>query len=271
MPSKRTVILPLVFASAFLVSAAVPAMAQGPQKGWEYKFTIYGWLPTIEGTLTYDVPGISNPVKADAGDILDSLEMTFMGSFSARKGRWGFVTDLIYLNMGNSKDGSVQVPILLGTQTHLVNVGAKMDLTGWLVQGAATWTAVETERGRLDVLFGVRYLDLSTDLTLNFQGITPIPTAYHDHTFSASGNWWNAIVGIKGDVVLGGNWFMPYYLDAGTGDSNFTWQGMLGVGYSWSVCDLSVAYRYLSFDQGGGGALKDLDLGGGVIGLSFKW
>jgi hypothetical protein len=47
---------------------------------------------------------------------------------------------------------------------------------------------------------------------------------------------WDAIVGIKGVVYLGGErtWFIPYYRDVGTGLSDLTWLTNLDIGYQYN-------------------------------------
>ena len=47
----------------------------------------------------------------DIDNILDNLEFTLMGTFDVRKGRWGFVTDAIYMDVGNSKTGTREASI----------------------------------------------------------------------------------------------------------------------------------------------------------------
>ena len=41
--------------------------------------------------------------SVDIGTILDKLKFTFMGSFEARNGRWGGFTDLIYIDLGETR------------------------------------------------------------------------------------------------------------------------------------------------------------------------
>ncbi len=265
---NRRMVLPLILVAAFLASAAVPALAQGVNNDWEYDLTVYGWLPSLGGTLNFDVPD-SDGLSVDPKQILDNLQFVVMGNFGVRKGQWGFFTDVIYLNEGNSKNGTVTAPI--GPLGRMAEVGASMKLEAWIVAGMGTYTAMETEGGRLDFIFGVRYLQLDSKLSLNLQGFHPIPTPYQQHDFSISKNAIDAVVGIKGAVVLGGNWIMPYYLDAGAGDSKFTWQGVLGVGYQWESIDVSLGYRYLSYDLGSGNPVHTLTAGGPVMGLKFKW
>jgi hypothetical protein len=53
---------------------------------------------------------------------------------------------------------------------------------------------------------------------------------------------WDGIIGVKGRFLLGGsNWSIPYYLDVGTGSSSLTWQGMLGVAYTYKWIGVSLA------------------------------
>jgi len=64
---------------------------------------------------------------------------------------------------------------------------------------------------------------------------------------------------------------VPYYLDVGTGSSEFTWQAMAGVGYRWHWGSVFGAYRYLSFDEGDQKFIRDLSLGGAAVGVGFRF
>ena len=64
---------------------------------------------------------------------------------------------------------------------------------------------------------------------------------------------------------------MPYYLDVGTGESNFTWQTMAGLGYSWQWIDTFAAWRYLDYDLGEGRPLSSLSLNGPLLSVKFHW
>ena len=67
---------------------------------------------------------------------------------------------------------------------------------------------------------------------------------------SGSANLWNGIGGFRGRIRLGDTGlFIPYYFDAGAGGSKLTWQIASGLGYHTSWADLSLTYRYLSFEQ----------------------
>jgi hypothetical protein len=83
---------------------------------------------------------------------------------------------------------------------------------------------------------------------------------------------WDGIVGVRGSVWLGGsNWSIPYYLDAGAGSSVLTWQGMLGVAYSFKWCDVALAYRYLYYDQGSDKFIQNMSFRGPALSATFRF
>ena len=61
---------------------------------WQYEFTIYGWLPSLDGTLKYVPPGSGSNVSLDVSDLLDSLNFVFMGTFVAQKNKLSYAVDL---------------------------------------------------------------------------------------------------------------------------------------------------------------------------------
>ena len=59
--------------------------------------------------------------------------------------------------------------------------------------------------------------------------------------------------------------------DAGTGTSKFTWQAVLGIGYSFHWGDLLLDYRYLSFEQGHDQPLQRLSFAGPALGATWHF
>ena len=60
-------------------------------------------------------------------------------------------------------------------------------------------------------------------------------------------------------------------LDVGTGDSDLTWQAMLGAGYAFDWGDLVAVWRYLDYDMPSGDLVENLDANGPAIGVTFKF
>ena len=73
---------------------------------WQFAGAVYLWGAGIDGKTQS-----GTEVSVDFGDLVDNLEMGFMGAFEARKGKWMFLTDVIYLDIGANKSVDVSIPI----------------------------------------------------------------------------------------------------------------------------------------------------------------
>jgi hypothetical protein len=241
---------------------------------WQFGLSIYGWFPDLSGETAFTQPGGSNEFKIDIGDILDNLEFTFMGMFDVRKGRWGFLTDVIYMDVGNSQTGTRDATI--GGIQLPVNASANvdLDLTSWIWTLTGYYRALDQPGMTLDVVAGARYLDVKQKVNWVVTGnVVPIPVP--DRTGAVEGGLtnWDAIIGLKGRFAFGAQnaWFVPYYLDVGAGDSDLTWQGIAGLGYAFRWCEVVAAWRYLYYDLPSDKAIKDMNFSGPAIGFTFRW
>ncbi len=84
---------------------------------------------------------------------------------------------------------------------------------------------------------------------------------------------WDGIVGVKGRYAFGENrkWFMPFYLDVGTGQSDLTWQGAAGLGYAFNWGEVLAMWRYLDYNFKSGKAVEDMNFNGPMLGVAFRW
>jgi hypothetical protein len=82
----------------------------------------------------------------------------------------------------------------------------------------------------------------------------------------------DAIIGVKGRYAFGNNreWFVPYYVDVGGGDSKHTWQAAGGVGYAFHWGEAFVVYRYLDY-KFKNADIGDVNFGGPAFGVAFHW
>lgn len=259
-----------------VLAAVMPAVSKAESSAgdWSFSATVYGWLPSIDGSLSVPVDTGGSSVGVDPSAILDALNFTFMGMFEADRGRWGAATDVIYLDLGGSKSkvrdftvGGVELPATVTTK-------ASLDLTGWLWTVDGTYLVVEDPDHPVKLLAGARMLDLTTDLEWKLTGdITGLPLPGREGSGEASDTVWDAIVGVKGRFAFGDDrkWFVPYYLDVGTGDSDLTWQGMLGAGYAFDWGDLVAVWRYLDYDMPSGESIEELSFYGAAIGVTFHF
>jgi hypothetical protein len=240
---------------------------------WRFGATLYAYLPTI-GVKTTLPNGATSDVSVDIDKILNHLKMGFFGAAEAQKGRWGGFTDLLYMNIGAapSKTRSFDLgPDLLPADIK-ASTTINLKATIWTLAGS--YRAVANPDSTLDVFAGARLLDINYgqdfQLTGNI-GSIPLPSR------SGSGNLgvtdWDAIIGVKGKVALGGDrtWYAPYYLDVGTGEIKLTWQIMGGVGCAFNWGDVVGTWRYLEFKNNSGKTLQNLNLNGPQISFVWHW
>ncbi len=243
MKSSKLVILlvALSFVGSTVLAGSAAAQEMKKETDWEFLAEIYLWGASLDGKT---VSG--SKIEADFGDIVDNLNMGFMGLVGARKGKWSVWTDMIYLDVEGK-----------GEVTPGLNLDA--ELSGWVVTPAVGYNLVESENARLDILGGARYLYLDLNLDLGPLGAERSSTV------------WDAIVGLKGTYNLAEKWYLAGYLDVGGGGSDLTWQAFGGVGYKFSKVDLILAYRYLSYNFDDQEVLDDLTLQGPFVGFKFVW
>ena len=108
MMNKAGLVVSVAFVSTGVISDA--AVAQESSDDWQFAASVYGWFPDIGGNTVAADPG-DDSIDVDVSTILDHLKMTAQGSFEFHKGRWGGFTDLVYLDVGESKSGSRDITI----------------------------------------------------------------------------------------------------------------------------------------------------------------
>lgn len=262
-------------AAALFVAALLPTgtLAQGTD-GWEFKAAIYGYFPTMSGTTTFPPSGGSSSASVDIDTILENLEFTFMGQFEARKGVLGVFTDVVYLDLGNSRSGSRGLTIGERELPAGVTADLEFDLKGWLWTLAGTYRAVSRPDYTLDLLAGARMLDLEQALDWQLAGsVGSVPVPDRSAGRKAELTNWDAVVGVKGRASFGEQrrWFVPYYLDVGAGESKFTWQTTVGIGYSFDWGSVVAAWRYVGYEMKSGKSIEELNFNGPGVAVVFGW
>jgi len=230
-----------------LPAAAAENMFDGQ---WRFSITPYLWLPSINGSASFASPnGSGHSLSADVNpdSYLDSLKMALMITGEVRKGEWSAFTDYIYLDFGNQNSRVKGVTGPLGNPIGSIDAGSSGSIKGNVWTLAGSYTAWRDGGNHFDVLAGFRYLSLDTKL--NWSLVGPLGGLAATGSASASEGKWDGIVGVKGQVRFGdGKWFMPYYADVGTGESNLTWQALLGVGYQFGWGAVTLSLRSMSYD-----------------------
>ncbi len=265
----------IVRALAVAVAGTMPTIVSAQQLSdqWRFQALVYGWLPDIGGKTTFPA-GSGSSINVDASQIISALKFTFMGTFEAQKGRWGAFTDVIYLDVGGSKSQTRDLTVGHVSLPAGVTADATLDLKSWIWTLAGYYRVVADPGASLDVFAGARLVDIQQKLGWQFSadvgGIAPPPrTGSSDVKF----NNWDGIIGAKGRFAFGANreWFVPYYVDVGTGDSDLTWQGVAGIGYAFHWGEMFAVWRYLDYNFKSGAKIEDVHFSGPAFGVAFHW
>jgi hypothetical protein len=236
-----------VFVASFLIFGSSLAQAQesDADDGWQFAIAPYLWGSDISGQTQGGLP-----IDVAIGDLLDNLEGVFMAAFEARKNKWLILADYIYLDVAASK------------QVDPLPLPIDVNLEGTVFHLAGGYNLYQ-EKSRLDLIFGARNLDL--DLGLSTVTTGPV-------SLSRSGNNLDAIIGVKGQLTFSKRWYLPYYLDVGTGDSDLSWQATAGVSFraaKW--VDLALVYRHLEWEFDSDKLLQDISFSGPAFGAIFRF
>jgi hypothetical protein len=215
--------------------------AQVESPHWQFSFTPHLWASGLSGNV--GVRGRATEVSLGFGDIMDDLDIAVMGLLEARRAPWVFRADLFFVNMGDEA-GAITV-----NQEQL------------MLQPEVGRTMVSEPWGTVDLLAGVRYWDLTVDLT-----------APPDE-LSGSHAWIDATVGAAWRFQPGQHWRLFAKGDLGGGGSQFTWQALGGAGYNLGRCCTVVgAYRYLDVDyEQDDGLVYDVHLSGPALGVMLHF
>ena len=256
-----------------LFAPGVVVAAESLDDNWHFRANIYAFTPKISGDLHVPTPaGSTFDVSAD--DLIEKTKFAAMGGFEAQKGRWGLFTDVIYMNVDDSISdsptiGQGSLPLPPG-----VTADAEFDIKATAFTVAANYRAISTPANTFDVFGGARLLDAQTELKWQFNTpLGPLPPPLGQGKGEANKEGWDGIVGVKGRHNFGSRnqWFVPYYVDAGTGASDFTWQVATGVGYSAHWGDTFLVWRHLDYDFGNDRKIDNLQFDGPALGVAFHW
>lgn len=241
-----------------LIAAALAAPAKARDAnstaspdGWSFGFAPYLWASGLEGDVATLPP--APPANVDAGfdDILDNLDIAFMGIGEVRKGRFALVADLIYIDLSN--DASTPGPLFSG---------ADLETQAFIGTFQGSYRVIQRDRGYLDVLAGARVWSVNTELSL---GAGLLPARDIDETET----WVDPVIGLQARLNLGSGFHVTTMGNIGGFGvgSDLTWDAFAALGYrvnDWFAP--IVGYRHLSVDFDEDDFLFDVEMSGPVIG-----
>lgn len=240
--------------------ACFGAAAQQPDESrWRFEFTPNLWAAGIKGKFGDGGAGTSVPrFDASFDNLLSNLDFAFMGTFEARKGRWGIMGDLIYMSL--SSDVTVALPPNPIAPT--AKSTGELDGTVLTAGGAYRVTAGTTA---VDAIGGLRYYALKPSVSI------PGPAG---RVLEPKANWTDPILGIRVRQPLSEHWALTAYADVGGFGigSDFSYQFYVGAEYSFSSSMAArIGYRQLRADYEQDDRRLDLTFGGIMLGLRISF
>lgn len=262
LPAKH---LPALLGAATLLIGPIEAAAETAKtdSDWQYGLSLYFFAPSIKGSTA-----AGSDIDVGFDTLLDNLNMTFMGAFEARKGRWSILADALYLNVGASSGAEVPVtgPGPLGL-TRTFEADARVKQRGWVLSLLGGYNLRDDDKLKLDAIAGLRYLEMKATFSLGLES-RRFGRAVEQ---SALGVAWDGVVGVRGRAKLSPRWHLPFHLDLGAGDSELTWQAAGGIGYRFDWGDLDLTYRHLHWDLASGNNLDHISFSGPQLTATIRF
>jgi len=260
----RDVVAGLLAGVLLTCAGAMPARAQGApppalamDDRWHFVVAPYFWASGISGDVSIgDV--VTVPIDVSFSDIIKDFDFGLQARFEGRKGRFGFSTDLLYVNLGAPVQGTVAGAL-----------DANVDFRQAILEGAAFYRAYHGGRADnpafVDVLAGARYYGTRTRLQSSL-GDSDAKTI----------NWMDAVAGVRFHAPLGARFSLLGRGDIAGFGSEFAWslEGDLAarLGERWLV---GAGWKHLDieYDKSDGALRERIDIAydGPRLWAAYSW
>jgi opacity protein-like surface antigen len=238
-------------------SDSAPITMPPPPSPWEFRLQPYAWLTAIDGSTGPE--RFTADIDAGFDDVFDVLDMAAALQFEARRGRWGFIADAFYAELGDS-----------GTLSGPLQTDIDLDFEQFLGELVVFYRISESPQSFVDLYAGIRYNSISLDLEATTNG----PILQRGDQRSADEGWTDPIIGIRTQWDINDRWFLAARGDIGGFGvaSDFTWNLHASVGYNFTECvSLEVGYRYFDTDYDDGDFTYDIAQAGLLLGVNFRF
>jgi len=246
-------VMPRTFLHLLVLLGITPALGLAVEQGSgdSFKVVPYLWAAHYVGTSgDGDVEGDTQ----DNGIFSDLSVAGFMLFGEWRRSRWSVFGDWTWAKVSSDAKLSFLRNTLEG----------KVEIKGHIAQGAAGYEVYRNDRLHTDLFGGIRYYHINADWEFKSGPLDGT-------SFDGSGDWADAIFGIRGTARFGDDWHLSYYGDAGAGGSDFTWQAVASVGYAFDWGSLKAGWRHLYVNYDSGSLKVDAYLTGPFIGAEFDF
>ena len=207
------------------------AFAAETPADWQHTVFIYGMGAGIDGDA--QIGPVEVGIDASMSDVLDALEFGAMLAYRADNGTWSFTGDATFMGLGGHDTraapggGEVKGEIDVDQTTLMGTFGRR-------------WT------DHLEFLFGLAYVDLSMDLSVQSASGGPLDVAA-----SRDADWIDPTLGLRYERPIGDDWRVVLRGDIGGFGvgSDFMYHLLAGAGWQASdAVNLFLGYRLISYD-----------------------
>jgi hypothetical protein len=155
--------------------------AADPGDSWHADLIAYLWLAGAHGTIgiaSHDVDFRASPT-----DLLQHFRFGLMGTVQARRGRYGFINDFVWVRLGATNTTTLPIP-------GQPSLSAEAKAWQFIFTPAFGYRFLDGEKIKIDALMlGFRYWHVGSSLQF-----TPSPFG---RTFSKTLNWADPLMGAR--------------------------------------------------------------------------
>ncbi len=247
-----------MLAMAGVAKAADIAPPPEVESGWQFEAAPYGWLAGLNGKAAqFGIP--PQDIDISIRQVLDNLDIGFMGLVQARNERFSAFSDLVYAKLSASigtPHGILADKIEVSTETLM-----------WTL-GAAYSVYYDPDVANFDLVVGGRLWSLDTEAKIK-GGL------FGGNSFDDGQSWVDPLVGAKGRVSLSPDFFMTGWALFGGFDitnDKLMWDLFGGIGYEFMPgTSLIAGYRAVSVDYQKGDFLYDTVQKGPLLGVDIRF
>ena len=304
--------LPVLFWGLLASASSIPAADLGPEprrslaeplpsdSRWQLEFRLYAWVLFLAGESRLGAN--SADIDTNLFQIINKADelYPFMSYQEARKGRFGLILDLFWskINVGTSTIRSAN-PIAGLTANLVANADVWQDVA--IIESGVAYefgrwgprvsslkdTPPSTSTTALDMVAGVRYWYMKSDIDLSVTGTVNIPALGLTRTGAGAisakkvVDWWDPFVGLRVRHKPAPGQELMLRGDVGGFGAGSDITVQLAAGYSMDTQLFGMpttayfGYRalYIDYEQGNGNRTFGLDMWwhGPVLGATFRW
>lgn len=265
-------ILPALSLAALSNTAIAAVGDSGDTDAWQSSVTLYAYAPSLYGETAFPNGNAGPTLKVDAHRIIKGLNFAFMGRVAVRKGDWGASADVFHADLSDRVRAARAIVLPEAGIPATIVGDFKLGASTTLLTLTGTYRFVDAPTDSVSLLFGARMYDSRERLDWDLSSSLTGPAALSGISRITKTHW-DGIVGLSGRHSFGQNlrWFMPYYVDAGTGASRFTGQLLAGVGYAFDWGEVTGAWRYIDYNFKSESTISRTSFSGPALGLTWRF